>query len=122
VTGPLRTKQIDFVGRRSLMRPDSQRADRRQFVGLEPMPPSLVVPTGAHVCEATGAGRRSLGYVTSSYMSPTLGRAIALAMVEGGRARLKAGETVDVFSLGHTTAARVVSPVFYDPKGERLHG
>jgi sarcosine oxidase subunit alpha len=122
MTGPLRTKQIDFVGRRSLLRPDSQRADRRQFVGLEPMSPAVVLPTGAHVCTTTAAGRRSLGYVTSSYFSPGLGRPIALAMVEAGRARMKAGETVDVFSLGKAFTAKVVSPVFYDPKGERLHG
>jgi sarcosine oxidase subunit alpha len=55
-------------------------------------------------------------------MSPTLGRPIALAMIEAGRARMAAGETVGVFSLGQTFAAAVVSPLFYDPKGERLHG
>lgn len=122
MTGPLRTKQIDFVGRRSLMRPDSRRPDRRQFVGLEPTLSDRVLPTGAHVFETTDKGRRSLGYVTSSYLSSTLGRAIALAMVEGGRTRLQNGETVSVFSLGRTFTAKVVSPVFYDPKGERLHG
>jgi sarcosine oxidase subunit alpha len=122
VTGPLRTKQIDFVGRRSLLRPDSRRPDRRQFVGLQSTSANRVLPTGAHVFETTGKGRRSLGYVTSSYLSPTLGRAIALAMVEAGRPRLQNGETVSVFSLGRTFTAKVVSPVFYDPKGERLHG
>jgi sarcosine oxidase subunit alpha len=122
MTGPLRTKQIDFVGRRSLMRPDSRRPDRRQLVGLESASPDAVLPTGAHVCETAGRGRRSLGYVTSSYLSPTLGRPFALAMVEAGRRRAEAGEAVTVFSLGQTFAAKVVSPVFYDPKGERLHG
>jgi sarcosine oxidase subunit alpha len=120
MTGPLRTKAVDFVGRRSLLRPDSRRPDRRQLVGLEPVPPDAVLPTGAHACETTGRGRRSLGYVTSSYLSPTLGRPFALAMVEAGRRRVEAGETVAVFSVGQTVAAKVVSPVFYDPKGERL--
>ena len=122
MTGPLHAKQIDFVGRRSLMRPDSRRPDRRQLVGLAPTSPASVLPTGAHVFATTGTSRRSLGYVTSSYMSPTLGRSIALAMVEAGRVRVQAGETVSVFSLGRVFAAKVVSPVFYDPKGERLHG
>jgi hypothetical protein len=35
---------------------------------------------------------------------------------------MEAGETVGVFSLGQTFTTKVVSPVFYDPKGERLHG
>ena len=55
-------------------------------------------------------------------MSPTLGRAVALALVEAGRARMDAGETVSVFALGRTSTAKVVSPVFYDPQGARLHG
>jgi len=120
MTGPLRTKQVDFVGRRSLMRPDSRRPDRRQLVGLEPLSPRGVLPTGAHVFETAGDGRRSLGYVTSSYRSPTLGRPFALALVEAGRRRMETGETVGVFSLGRAFTAKVVSPVFYDPKGERL--
>ena len=122
MTNPLRSKQIDFVGRRSLLRPDSRRADRRQLVGLAPTESGRVIPTGAHVVETANGGQRSLGYVTSSYMSPALGRAFALALVEAGRSRMEAGETVSVFAMGRISTARVVSPVFYDPEGQRLHG
>jgi sarcosine oxidase subunit alpha len=122
VTGPLRSKQIDFVGRRSLLRPDSRRPDRRQLVGLAPAESGRVIPTGAHVIETANGGQRSLGYVTSSYMSPVLGRAFALALVEAGRSRMESGEIVSVFAMDRTARAKVVSPVFYDPQGERLHG
>jgi len=60
-----------------------------------------------------------IGHVTSSYMSPNLGRSIALAMVKGGRARM--GQTVQApLGGGKTVACKIVGPVFIDPEGERL--
>ena len=131
---PARRKQVEFVGRRSLMRPDSRRADRRQLVGLLAVERGRVLANGAHVVEPSsavaaadagepaGSGWRSLGYVTSSYASPTLGHGIALALIERGRERAAGGQRVQVFHLGATVEAEVVAPNFYDPDGERLHG
>ena len=65
---------------------------------------------------------RSLGWVTSACHSPALGRSIALGMIARGRALIEGGGEVELFHLGKTSRARVVSPVFYDPAGERLHG
>ena len=48
--------------------------------------------------EGAGKARRSLGYVTSSYASPSLGAPVALGLVENGFARM--GETVGVCRLG----------------------
>ena len=61
-----------------------------------------------------------IGHVTSSYMSSTLGRSIALALVEDGRQRL--GEHVHVVVRGRAVPARLCAPVFYDAEGARLHG
>ena len=129
-----RRKSVDYVGRRSLLRPDTLRGDRRQLVGLLPVPRQTVLPNGAHVVvaeqrrpaldagEPPGSGLRSLGYVTSSYTSPTLGHGIALALVERGRLRAANRERVAVFHLGERFEAEVVSPCFLDPSGQRLHG
>ena len=69
-----------------------------------------------------GADRRppalTDGWVTSACFSPTLGRQIALGVLRGGRERL--GETVTVCDEEDRVAARVVSPVFYDPDNARL--
>jgi sarcosine oxidase subunit alpha len=69
-----------------------------------------------------GANRRppalTDGWVTSACFSPTLGRPIALGLLCGGRERL--GETVTVCDEDDRIAARVVSPVFYDPENTRL--
>jgi sarcosine oxidase, subunit alpha len=53
-------------------------------------------------------------------MSPTLGRPLALALVENGRARM--GETVTLTSTRGRCAAVIVAPCAFDPAGERLNG
>ena len=60
------------------------------------------------------------GHVTSSYFSACLGHPVALALVERGRARK--GETIYAAVRDRDpVAVEIVSPVFYDPKGERQH-
>ncbi len=113
-------KAGDFVGRRSLQRPNDTRQDRRQLVGLEPVSPADLLAAGAHLIEQSGTTRRSEGFVTSACRSPTLGKVIGLGLLEHGFSRR--GETVMVFDDGRAFAARVVDLVFYDPKGEKLHG
>jgi sarcosine oxidase subunit alpha len=66
-----------------------------------------------------GRGRRSQGYVASSYFSPSLGRPIALGLVEDGQSRM--GEAVGAYLLGAERRATIVSPVALDPEGKRLH-
>jgi sarcosine oxidase subunit alpha len=122
MSGPLRAKKVDFIGKRSLLTPDARRTDRRQFVGLLPLDPAHVPHPGAHAIERTADGMRSLGWVTSSCHAPALGRSIALGMIARGRTLIEHGAEVELFHLGATSRARVVSPVFYDPGGERLHG
>jgi sarcosine oxidase subunit alpha len=115
-------KKADFIGKRAQERPDLTRADRKQLVGLLTEDPAIVLPDGAHaVAEGAAAGRpaRTLGHVTSSYFSPTLGRSIALALVEGGAGRM--GETLRFAApRGAPIRARVTAPCFFDPEGTRL--
>ncbi len=115
-------KKGDFIGRRSLFRSDMQRPDRKQLVGLLTEDPAIVLEEGAQIVEdpRQPLPMRMIGHVTSSYMSPNLGRSIALAMVAGGRARH--GRKLWVPRLeGPAVAAVVTSPIFFDPEGTRLH-
>jgi sarcosine oxidase, subunit alpha len=114
-------KKRDFVGKRSLVRPDMVVSDRQQLVGLMTKNPALVLEEGAQITgEQTSAiPAKMIGHVTSSYWSETLQRSIALAIIAGGWARL--GEEIYVPMPGGVHPARVVEPVFYDPEGERLH-
>ena len=113
----------DFLGRRSLARADCVRPDRKQLVGLLTDDPAAVLPEGGQIVLDPSAPPPvpMLGHVTSSYYSAVLGHSIALALVKGGRQRL--GESVRVpLADGRVIAATIVSPVFYDPKGDRQNG
>jgi heterotetrameric sarcosine oxidase gamma subunit len=114
------SKTKDFLGRRSLVRSDTARTDRKQFVGLLTDDPAVVLAEGAQILNEVPARLPApmVGHVTSSYASPTLGRSIALALVRGGHARH--GETVWVSAGGAPPRRAVItSAVFYDPDGER---
>jgi sarcosine oxidase subunit alpha len=116
-------KKADFIGKRGMARPEQARADRKQLVGLLTKDPNIVLPDGAHIVSEVRPKppMPMIGYVTSSYRSPILGRSIALALLEGGRKRM--GETVRLPLLdGKVVEAEVADPRFYDKDGERLHG
>jgi len=110
----------DFVGKRSLRRPDLVKADRKQLVGLLTADPKIVLEEGAQITvEASPAtGTPALGHVTSSYWSETLGRSIALAIVASGRERM--GKTLHVPMPGGGIAVSVTEPIFCDKDGARL--
>ena len=112
----------DFIGRRSLARPDSRRPDRKQLVGLLPEDPSEVLQEGAQIVEAPRGTPPvpMLGHVTSSYWSAALERGFALALVKGGRERH--GDRVWASATTGESRVRIVDPVFYDPEGARLDG
>jgi sarcosine oxidase, subunit alpha len=121
LSGMIGRKKPDFVGKRSLARPDMGKPDRKQLVGLLTEDPQVVLEEGAQIVAdpRQAIPMTMLGHVTSSYWSATLNRSIALALVSGGRARM--GETLHIPMPGATHRVRVVDTVFHDPEGARLH-
>ncbi len=120
--GAMVSKAKDCIGKRSLTRSDTARADRKQFVGLLADDPGFVLPEGAQVLAGEPRARPMPmdGHVTSSYASPTLGRSIALALVRGGLGRK--GERVHVgLRDGRSVTAVICDPVFHDPEAKRQH-
>ena len=112
----------DFIGRRSLTRPTNLRDDRLQLVGLDPVDGIAgqgFLPIGAHLCSA-GSTRASDGYVTSSGFSPTMNRAVALAMVHAGERRI--GEILTALAPAGRIRVRIAKFDAFDPSGERLDG
>ena len=113
----------DFVGRRSLARPDAIRSDRKQLVGLLPDDADLLVAEGTQLVAEPDPGPPPvpmLGHVTSSYRSPMLGRTFALALVKGGRSLR--GATIFTPGRSDPISLRVVAPIFYDEEGRRRDG
>ena len=116
-------KKKDFIGKRSLTRSDTAREGRKQLVGLFTEDPNFVLPEGAHlVSEVKQAPPMSMiGHVTSSYMSPAMGRSIAMAMLKNGAERI--GESLQVALMdGSVQKVTVTDFVFFDKEGERARG
>ena len=114
----------DFIGRRSHRRPDAQRADRKQLVGLLPIDPDVRLPEGAQLvapeADLATTPVPMLGHVTSSYQSAALGRTFALALVKSGRDRI--GQRVLAPLVDATVEAEVVDSVVFDPENRRRDG
>lgn len=113
-------KKDDFLGKRAQERSFMVSANRWKLVGLETLDGS-VLPDGAY---ATADGfnpngqKSTQGRVTSSYFSPTLKRGIAMGLVLNGP--LRNGEVLDFPKIdGTVVRAKITTPVFYDPNGEK---
>jgi sarcosine oxidase subunit alpha len=121
MAGMIAKAKPDFVGKRSLARPDVVAAGRKQLVGLLSADPRLVLDEGAQIVADRNQPipMHALGHVTSSYWSPACGHSIALALVEGGRDRL--GSTLHVTTPEGFTEAEVTAPVFFDERGARAN-
>ncbi len=112
----------DFIGKRSLSRPDTIRKDRKQLVGLLTQDPQTVVPEGAQLVDDPKAPAPvpMIGHVSSSYYSACCGHSIAMALVKGGHHRM--GDTVYApLSDGRVIEATITEPVFYDKEGAKAN-
>jgi sarcosine oxidase, subunit alpha len=114
-------KKLDFVGKRSLARPDIVASGRKQLVGLLTNDPNVVLEEGAQIVADPNQPipMTMIGHVTSSYWSATLGRSIAMALVAGGQDKM--GETLHIPMPDKTHTAKVSGVVFFDQQGARLH-
>ncbi len=115
-----RTKPFSWIGWRGMNREDCLKENRKQLIGLKPVDPNKVLPEGAQLVfdPKQSIPMTMVGHVTSSYMSAAMGHSFAMALVRGGLKRI--GERVYAPLVdGSVIEAEIVSPVFYDPKGER---
>src|SRR5271165_2431212 len=120
--GKMAKKDRPYVGRELRERPGLRAQERWSLVGLECLEPGQRLRGGSILFAAgdaiEGHGR---GYITSVTWSTELHKYIALALYQGGL-RHQGVEVVCAYPLkGEQVRARVVSPVFLDPAGERLH-
>ena len=121
--GRMTRKRRDFVGDVLRQRPAFTDEKRQRLVGLEPIQPSARLRSGALLFlpgdTQCGHGR---GRVTSITYSPERGHYVGLALLAADVAE----ENTEILAVhpikSETVRVRVVSPVFLDPEGERLHG
>jgi sarcosine oxidase subunit alpha len=129
----VRMDKNDFVGKRSLQRDLARPQGRPQLVGLLVEAGEVPLEEGAQILKvdldmdpqsARALDQASAGFVTASVFSPSLQRAVALALLEDGAARH--GQMLWVTAMAPSgltrRPARVVPPVFVDPQGGRMRG
>lgn len=120
------SKKKEFIGKRSFqlpyLKPTGAGSERGQLVGLLPEDRDEVLPEGAYITALNAAADERgktphTGFVTSSYFSPALGRAFALALVSGGLNRM--GEVVAVPVGRKVLRATICDSVFIDKENIR---
>ncbi|TIX24418.1 glycine cleavage T C-terminal barrel domain-containing protein, partial [Mesorhizobium sp.] len=121
--GRMAGKRTGFVGDVLRRRPAFLAPDRQRLIGLECIEDGKRLRGGAILFlpgeKAHGHGR---GRVTSVTFSPERGHYVGLALLADDVAA-EGSEIVAVYPMkAETVRARIVSPVFLDPQGERLHG
>ena len=119
--GRMASKDKMYVGRELSQRPMLHGPQRWTLVGIESLEPGKALRGGSVLFAATdkieGHGR---GYITSVTWSTELEKFIALGLYQGGLTH-SGEEILCAFPLkGELVRARVVAPMFIDPKGERL--
>ena len=113
-------KKEDFLGKRAQQRPFMDNPNRWQLVGLETLDGSVLEDGSYAIAKGQNANGQTNteGRVTSTYHSPTLGKGIAMGLVHNGPDRM--GEVLSFTKIGAPPVkAKIVSPVFYDPEGEK---
>ena len=119
--GKMASKDKPFVGRELRQRPLLQAPERWSLVGIECLDPEKKLRGGSILFAASdrieGHGR---GYITSVTWSTELDKYIALGLYQGGL-KHSGEEIICAFPLkNEQVKARIVSPLFIDPNGERL--
>ncbi|TGQ37291.1 sarcosine oxidase subunit alpha family protein [Mesorhizobium sp. M00.F.Ca.ET.216.01.1.1] len=121
--GRMAGKRTGFVGDVLRRRPAYLAPYRQRLVGLECIEDGKRLRGGAILFlpgeKPYGHGR---GRITSVTFSPERGHYVGLALLAGDVA-VEGNEITAVYPMkDETVRARIVSPVFLDPQGERLHG
>jgi sarcosine oxidase subunit alpha len=122
--GRMMSTKKDFIGRALSQRPALIDRDRPSLVGLRPVDRRSRLRAGAHVLaiDSSPSPKADEGHVTSVAFSPTLDHWIALALVKRGPERLSERMRAYDPVRNGDIEVELVSPVFVDAEGARLHG
>ncbi|MEM9329901.1 MAG: sarcosine oxidase subunit alpha family protein [Pseudomonadota bacterium] len=126
--GKMMSTKKEFIGNRMAHREGMVDPDRAQLVGIKIAQGEGRLRGGAHLIEhrsdtnTVSNPSASKGWVTSVGDSPQLGCWIGLAYLQGGASRHGTKMIAHYPLKDEQVEVEIVSPHFFDPKGERLHG
>jgi sarcosine oxidase subunit alpha len=114
----------DYIGRVMAAREGLVDPARPVLAGFRPVDRTQRLRAGAHFLKkgAAASPENDQGHMTSVCFSPVMNSWIGLGLIVDGPSRI--GEIVRAYDpvRNGDTEVEIVSPVFYDPEGARLHG
>jgi len=120
--GKMMSGKKDYIGRVMAARPALLDASRPRFVGFRPVNTADRLRAGSHFVSAgkPATAENDEGFMTSVAYSPTLQHWVGLGLLRNGPERV--GEVIRCVDplRGEAMDVEVCSPVFVDPKEERL--
>jgi heterotetrameric sarcosine oxidase alpha subunit len=120
--GRMISAKKDFIGRVMSTRPGLCDGQRPKLVGLRARDPAQRLHSGAHLLPIGSplTADHDEGVITSVAFSPSLNHWIGLALLARGPQQLGQAVMMVDFMRNAFHEVEVCSPVFVDPKGERL--
>jgi sarcosine oxidase subunit alpha len=122
--GRMMSTKKDYIGRVLAGRPALVDPNRPVVVGFRPVDRKRRIRAGAHFIRQglEANAQNDEGYMTSVAFSPSIGHWIGLGFLARGPDRM--GEIIRACDpiRGEEYLVEVVSPIFYDPEGEKLRG
>lgn len=122
--GRMMSTRKDYIGRVLAGRPALIDPNRPIVVGFRPVDRKRRIRAGAHFIRQgmEALAQNDEGYMTSVAFSPSIGHWIGLGFLSRGPERM--GEILRACDpiRGEEYLVEVVSPIFYDPDGEKLRG
>ncbi|MEW9305162.1 sarcosine oxidase subunit alpha family protein [Labrys neptuniae] len=121
--GKMMSTKKDYIGRVLAQRPALVAADRPGLVGVKPVNPADRLRAGSHFLKkgAAAVAANDEGFATSVVYSPMLESWIGLGLLANGPSRH--GEVIRAYDpvRNGDIEVEVISPIFFDPEGSRLH-
>ncbi len=121
--GAMASDKKSYIGSALRKRPDLNRPNRPQLVGIIPKERSETFKAGSVLCAEHKIEGHGEGWITAVTHSPSMGHWIGLGYINGGYSEWS-GKTVvaaDPVRRGNINV-EIISPHMVDPSGERMRG
>lgn len=122
--GRMMSTKKSYVGLPMSRREGMADEERPRLVGLKPVDTKNRLRGGAHLVNDrhNANAETSIGWVSSVADSPAMGSWIGLAYLKNGHLRHGERVTATYPLRDENVEVEICDPIFFDPKGERLHG
>ena len=121
--GKMVSKKKDSIGMANSLREGMNDPGGYRLVGVKPVDPGATLTAGSHFLPlgADASAANDGGWLTSKVYSPHIGCDIALGYLKAGDQKIGTRMRAVNLLTKTDTEVDIVSPHFFDPKGERLH-